>query len=112
MKWPSRTIQSASSPCSASGRGTSRLPQREEYSSTHKHMRTLASAIPGFISFRRYTSEDGETLAVTEFASAEALAAWRDHPDHGTAQQRGRHEFYSEYEIIKCTVIHRYGYKH
>ena len=67
--------------------------QREEYSSTLKHMRTLASAMPGFISFRRYTSEDGETLAVTEFASAEALAAWRDHPDHGKAQQRGRNEF-------------------
>ena len=49
--------------------------------------------MPGFISFRRYTSEDGETLAVTEFASAEALAAWRDHPDHGKAQQRGRNEF-------------------
>jgi heme-degrading monooxygenase HmoA len=41
--------------------------QREEYSSTLKHMHTLASTMPGFISFRRYTSEDGETLAVTEF---------------------------------------------
>jgi heme-degrading monooxygenase HmoA len=86
--------------------------QREEYSSTLEHMRSLASAMPGFISFRRYTSDDGEMLAVTEFASAEALAAWRDHPDHSKAQQRGRNQFYSEYEIIKCTVIHRYGYKH
>jgi len=68
-------------------------------------MLTLASAMPGFISFRRYTSEDGETLAVTEFASAEAIAAWRDHPDHSKAQQRGRDEFYSEYEIINCTVM-------
>jgi heme-degrading monooxygenase HmoA len=86
--------------------------QREEYSSTLKHMLTLASAMPGFISFRRYTSEDGETLAVTEFASAETLAAWRDHPDHSKAQQRGRNEFYSEYEIINCTVMHGYGFKH
>ena len=86
--------------------------QREEYGSTLKQMRTLASAMPGFISFRRYTSDDGETLAVTEFASAEAQAAWRDHPDHRKAQQRGRDEFYSEYEIINCAVMHRYGYKH
>jgi len=86
--------------------------QREEYSSTLKHMRTLASAMPGFISFRRYTSDDGETLAVVEFASAAALTAWRDHPDHRKAQQRGRNEFYSEYENINCTVMHRYGYKH
>src|SRR5215472_10356046 len=86
--------------------------QREEYSRTLKDMLTLASAMPGFISFRRYTSEDGETLALTEFASAEAIAAWRDHPDHSKAQQRGRNEFYSEYEIVNCTVMHRYGYKH
>src|SRR5215471_10370438 len=85
--------------------------QREEYSSTLKQLLTLASAMPGFISFRRYTSDDGETLAVVEFASAAALAAWRDHPDHRKAQQRGRNEFYSEYEIIHCAVMHRYGYK-
>jgi len=56
--------------------------QREEYSSTAEWLLTIASAMPGFISFRHYTSDDGELLAVVEFASAEALAAWRDHPDH------------------------------
>ena len=85
--------------------------QREEYSSTLEQLLTLASAMPGFISFRHYTSDDGETFAVVEFASADALAAWRDHPDHRKAQQRGRNEFYSEYEIINCTVMHSYGYR-
>src|SRR5215472_16944939 len=56
--------------------------QREEYSSTAEWLLTIASAMPGFISFRHFTSDDGELLAVVEFASAEALAAWRDHPDH------------------------------
>ena len=86
--------------------------QREEYSSSLEQLLKLASAMRGFISFRHYTSDDGETFAVVEFASADALAAWRDHPDHRKAQQRGRNEFYSEYEIINCTVMHRYGYKH
>jgi heme-degrading monooxygenase HmoA len=85
--------------------------QREEYSSTLEQLLTLASAMPGFISFRHYTSDDGETFAVVEFASAEALAAWRDHLDHRKAQHRGRNELYSEYEIINCAVMHRYGYK-
>jgi heme-degrading monooxygenase HmoA len=85
--------------------------QREEYSSTAERLLTLASAMPGFISFRHYTSDDGELLAVVEFASAETLAAWRDHPDHRMAQQRGRNEFYADYEIINCAVLHRYGYK-
>jgi heme-degrading monooxygenase HmoA len=85
--------------------------QREEYSSTAEHLLTLASAMPGFISFRHYTSDNGEMLAVVEFASAEALTAWRDHPDHRKAQQRSHNEFYAEYEIINCAVLHKYGYK-
>ena len=44
-------------------------------------------------------------LAVVEFASAQALTAWRDHPDHRKAQQRGRNDFYAEYEIINCAVL-------
>ena len=44
-------------------------------------------------------------LAVVELASAEALTAWRDHPDHRKAQQRGRNDFYAEYEIINCAVL-------
>jgi len=49
-------------------------------------------------------------LAVVEFASAEALTAWRDHPDHHKAQQRSRNDFYAEYEIINCAVLYMYGY--
>jgi heme-degrading monooxygenase HmoA len=60
-----------------------------------QHCRAVAaSAMHGFISFRHYTSDDGEMPVVVEFASAEALAAWRDHPDHRKAQQRGRNDFY------------------
>ena len=85
--------------------------QRGGYNSTAERLLPFASVMPGFISFRHYTSDDDEMLAVVEFASAEALAAWRDHSDHRKAQQRGRNEFYAEYEIINCTVMHKYGYK-
>ena len=59
--------------------------QREEYSSIAEHLLTLASAMPDFISFRHYTGNDSDMLTVVEFASAEALPAWRDHPDHRKA---------------------------
>jgi len=85
--------------------------QREEYSSTAERLLTLASAMPGFISLRHYSSDNGEMLAVVEFASAEALSAWRDHPDHRQSQQRGRNDFYAEYEIVNCAVLYKYGYK-
>ena len=61
--------------------------ERDEYNGTAERLLRLASAVPGFISFRHYMSDDGEMLAVVEFASAEALTAWRDHSDHRKAQQ-------------------------
>jgi hypothetical protein len=48
--------------------------QRVEYSSTAEQLLTLASAMPGFISFRHYAGDDDEMFAVVEFASAKALA--------------------------------------
>jgi heme-degrading monooxygenase HmoA len=60
--------------------------QSEEYSTTAERLMKTASAMPGFISFRDYTSSDGETLVVVEFASAEEPAVWRNHPDHRIAQ--------------------------
>ena len=86
--------------------------QCEEYGSMAERLLRIASAMPGFISFRRYVSEDGEMLVMVEFASAEALAAWRDQPEHRRAQQRGREEFYAEYQVVNCAVINEYGYKH
>src|SRR5215467_3225973 len=79
--------------------------QRDEYSSTSEQLLTLASSMPGFISFRHYASDDGEMLVIVEFASPEAQGTWRDHPVHREAQQRGRNEFYAEYEIINCAVV-------
>jgi heme-degrading monooxygenase HmoA len=86
--------------------------RHDEYKATSERLRTVAAAMPGFVSFRSYTGDNGELLVTVEFASAEALAAWRDHPDHQRAQQRGREEFYAEYQVINCAVMYKHGYKH
>jgi len=86
--------------------------QGEQYGAIADRLLETASAMPGFVSFRNYTAEDGEMLVMVEFASAEALAAWRDHPDHRKAQQHGRDQYYAEYQVTNCAVINQYGYKH
>jgi len=58
----------------------------------------------------------GSTLVVKndgapEWASAEALAAWRENPEHRKAQERGRQAFYAEYEISVCKPLHEYSFK-
>lgn len=72
-------------------------------------MYALASAMPGFISYSEYSSGD-ESVALVEFASHETLAAWRNHPEHVSAQQQGRERYFSEYRISVCEVVREYAF--
>jgi heme-degrading monooxygenase HmoA len=72
-------------------------------------MYQFASEMPGFISYKDFSAEDGEAAAIVEFDSLESLAAWRDHPEHLLAKERGKREFFSEYQIQICPVLKEYG---
>ena len=75
-----------------------------------QRMHELASSMPGFISYKDFAAEDGENVSVIEFDSPETLAAWRNHPEHKAAQERGRGEFFAEYRIQVCTPVRDYRF--
>ena len=75
-----------------------------------QRMYELGSSMPGFLSYKESLAEDGEYIYIVEFESEEALAAWRDHPEHRAAQQRGREELFSEYRVQICQPIREYGF--
>ncbi|MGH8011320.1 MAG: antibiotic biosynthesis monooxygenase family protein, partial [Candidatus Binataceae bacterium] len=81
--------------------------ERDEYNTTAERMLRIVNAMPGFISFREYKNRDVELLGITEWASAEALAEWRENPEHRKAQERGRQAFYAEFEITVCATLHQ-----
>lgn len=68
-----------------------------------------ASALPGFISYKDFSSEDGEGVAIVEFETMDSLEAWRHHPDHMMAKERGKSEFFESYHIQICNVVQAYG---
>jgi len=72
-------------------------------------MYELASAIPGFISYKDFTAEDGENVAIIEFDSMESLAIWSANSEHLEAKERGRREFFKEYSIEICSILRQYG---
>ena len=78
---------------------------QEALSRLGEKMFEYATAMPGFISYKDFTAEDGESVSIIEFDSEETLAAWRDHGEHKDAQARGRSEFFSEYHIQVCKPI-------
>jgi heme-degrading monooxygenase HmoA len=83
----------------------------DEYATTAKRMLELASAMPGFVSFKTFRADDGERISVIEFESDAHARAWREHPEHRAAQQRGREGFYEEYRLQVCEPIRDYGFR-
>jgi len=68
-------------------------------------MYELATAMPGFISYKDFAAGDGEGVSIVEFESLETLAAWREHPEHLEAQRLGREQFFDAYQIDVCAPI-------
>ena len=71
-------------------------------------MHAIVTNMPGFISVKMFTAEDGEVLALAEFDSLDALKAWKEHPAHVVAQQRGREELtspISEFDLCSCGFL-------
>jgi heme-degrading monooxygenase HmoA len=83
----------------------------DELGALHQKMHAIVNNMPGFISVKMFTAEDGEILALAEFDSLDALHAWKEHPEHVVAQQRGREEFFSAYRAQICSSIREATFK-
>ena len=73
-----------------------------EYFALADEMAVLARAMPGFVSWKAYTAEDGERVSVHEWESSTHLHAWRTHADHVKVQALGRQRYYDEYTLYVC----------
>lgn len=73
-------------------------------------MEELAKAQPGYLSFKSYTAEDGEVIAMSEWADETAAHAWRRHAEHTTVQGKGRSDYYADYTLFGCPSprVHRF----
>ena len=72
------------------------------YEAEAERMETLARAQPGFLSFKGYTAEDGEVIALSEWVDEASARAWGRLAEHRAAQQRGRDAWYESYTLFAC----------
>lgn len=73
-------------------------------------MEALARAQPGYRSFKSYTADDGEVVAVSEWDDEAAARAWGRVAEHRAVQHKGREDYYAEYTLFACAEprMHRY----
>lgn len=76
----------------------------DEYVPLAARMSELARKMPGYVSHKGFTAEDGERVTIVEFESEETHRAWAMHPEHVEAKKKGRSSFYLEYRVQVCDV--------
>lgn len=77
----------------------------ERYERRVEEVAAIGESMPGFVSSKDFTAEDGERLTLIEFESAETLAAWRAQAEHRRAQAEGRDEFFECYSVQVCELV-------
>ncbi len=72
----------------------------------------LARMAPGFLEEKTFIADDGERLTFVLFSDSESHAAWRDNPRHREAQEIGKNELYSEYQVYSAETQHSSMFPH
>ena len=73
-------------------------------------MEVLAAQQPGYLSFKSYVADDGEIVALSEWADEASARAWGAIEEHRQAQHDGREKWYASYTLFGCDSlrIHRF----
>lgn len=82
----------------------------EEYYETAGRMSDIARSMPGYISHKTFTAEDGERVTIVEFADEVSQRGWSTEVRHQEAKKRGRAAFYSEYKLQVCELRYQHAF--
>lgn len=74
----------------------------EAYAADAARMEELARSQRGFIAYRSYKADDGETLSMSEWETEEDARAWWRNVEHAAVQARGKAEYYESYAVYSC----------
>ncbi len=78
------------------------------YSDMANAMEELVKQQSGFIGLDSARNDVGITISYWE--SLEAIKSWKQHTDHLVAQQKGRQDWYSWYNVRICKVEREYEF--
>lgn len=84
---------------------------KQRYLDLASSLRGALDHIDGFISIERFESLSvpGKILSLSMWRDEQALADWRAHTGHQSAQGEGRHDVFNDYRLRVASVIRDYG---
>src|ERR1700681_2518830 len=84
---------------------------KQEYLDLAAELRPILETIDGFISIERFESvtEKAKILSLSFFRDEEAVAAWRNIPQHRKTQAKGRARIFDDYRLRIVGGVRDYG---
>jgi heme-degrading monooxygenase HmoA len=82
----------------------------QSYSETASRMQELAISKYSCTEFTSVT-EGGQEISVSYWNSLEDIKAWKQDPEHLSAQQAGRDIWYKSYRVQVVEILHDYNNK-
>jgi heme-degrading monooxygenase HmoA len=84
---------------------------RDAYLDIAADLRPILENMDGFLSIERFESltEKGKILSLSFWRDEEAVKAWRNQPEHQTAQKAGRGGIFRDYRLRVAQVMRDYG---
>ena len=79
----------------------------DKYLEQAKYLRELAINKYGCVEFTSVT-EDKQEIAISYWKDKESIEKWKNDPEHLQAQDLGRTEFYSSYQVQVVDVLRDY----
>lgn len=81
------------------------------YPGVSESMRQLAATQPGYLGMETLT-EGQKEITVSYWRDLDAIKAWKIHPQHRAAQERGRNTWYQHYDVKVVKIGNHYTFKH
>lgn len=79
------------------------------YGKMADYMAQLATHMPGYLGIDSVRDSSGTGITVSYWQDEASIAAWKAHAEHQAAQNRGKRDWYEQYDLHVARVDRAYS---
>tara|TARA_R110002095_G_scaffold215691_3_gene210606 strand:- start:5605 stop:5928 length:324 start_codon:yes stop_codon:yes gene_type:complete len=98
-------------PCYAVIFTSTQTATQQGYAEMAARMEELAQQQPGFLGLESVRSPEGKGVTISYWQDLPSIRAWKENPEHQTAQQLGKQKWYQDFtiEIAKIESVSHFS---
>jgi len=85
---------------------------QEGYAEMSARMEELARQQAGFLGIESFRSPEGKGVTISYWKDLPSIQAWKQNPEHQTAQQLGKQKWYKDFTVEVARIESAYHFSH